>query len=105
MHLTLYKRLNFVDTQYARLSLLEPTSALKQLATGPEAFLKWQTLRVSRNPYRNTAGYNQFVLQALEKFKIFGAVPLGRDIDDDELASKVKLTQNQARRILRHATM
>ncbi|KIW53812.1 hypothetical protein PV05_06224 [Exophiala xenobiotica] len=80
--------------QEARMSLLTSTLSLEQLVTGPQDFIMWQSLTVM---------HDLFVLQALERFGVFNAVPIDGDISYNNLAAGVPLNERQLRRIIRHA--
>lgn len=98
--------------QEARMSLLTSTLSLEQLVTGPQDFIMWQslTVRCASSPgYHNETSHlaqvmhDLFVLQALERFGVFNAVPIDGDISYNNLAARVPLNERQLRRIIPHA--
>ncbi|KAJ9645227.1 hypothetical protein H2201_000978 [Coniosporium apollinis] len=82
------------EVQNARMALIEAASSLQCLATGPEDLMKWQAI---------TLKHDQFVLDFLNQYRVFEAVPLDSDIPYAELASKVGVSESILRRVIRHA--
>lgn len=99
------------ELQVPRLQLLEAAMDIFNLVCGPEEYLTRQSFCVS-------PGINNFLLQIListrlkhddmvldvmNQFNFWDAVPLNGSATYAEISSKTGLTENMVRRILRHA--
>jgi hypothetical protein len=83
-----------LQIQGPRLALAQAALDLYHLALGPSEFLKTQTL---------TLKHDQMVIDVLNQFNVWDAVPLKGSASYSEIATKTNLPESICRRFLRHA--